>query len=115
MVIQPMTTTRPFALRLFVPSGLPEGNCANRGEDELERHRYVIPSLPAQASSPRGLAGRFFLACTGVHVGRAALRTRPSTFAYIGGGDPLRVGAWSSHQAKDYGLPPTPSPSRTAT
>jgi len=46
-----MTTPRPFALRLFVPSGLPEGmrivektNWSGIG--------YVNPSLPAQGVHP---------------------------------------------------------------
>jgi len=60
-----MTTNRPFALRLFVPSGFRKG--MRIGESETgAAHRYVIPSLPPHGVH-QGLRP-VVLACTGVHV-----------------------------------------------
>ena len=79
-----MTTTRPFALRLFVPSGLPEGmrivektNWSGIG--------YVIPRSQLKEFTQRPEAGR-----PGVYV-----LTGPdpedggADLAYIGEADPL--------------------------
>lgn len=90
-----MPTTRPFALRLFVPSGLPEGmrivektNWSGIG--------YVIPRSQLKEFTQRPEAGR-----PGVYV--------------LTGPDPEEGGAWSSTRPRSSGPPPTPSPPRTAT
>lgn len=104
-----MTTPRPFALRLFVPSGLPEGmrivektNWSGIG--------YVIPRSQLKEFTQRPEAGR-----PGVYV-----LTGPdpedggADLAYIGEAAPS-AGGWSSTRPRSSGPPPTPSPPRTST
>jgi hypothetical protein len=91
-----MITTRPFALRLFVPSGLPEGmrivektNWSGIG--------YVIPRSQLKEFTQRQEAGR-----PGVYV-----LTGPdpedggADLAYIGEADPLGR-RLEQHQAKEF-------------
>lgn len=91
-----MTTTRPFALRLFVPSGLPEGMRIVE-KSNWSGIGFVIPRSQLKEFTQRPEAGRpgvYVLTGPDPEDGSARL-------AYIGEADPLGR-RLEQHQAKEF-------------
>jgi hypothetical protein len=91
-----MTTPRPFALRLFVPSGLPEGMRSVK-KTNWSGIAYVIPRSQLKEFIQRPEAGR-----PGVYVFTGPdPEDSGADLAYIGEADPLGR-RLEQHQAKEF-------------
>jgi len=97
----PMTTTRPFALRLFVALLACRKGMRIVRDELAAAIAYVIPRSQLKESTQRL---RPVVWLYSVHV-EGGPEGRASHIAYIGGGGPPRVAPGASTRPRSYGLP----------